>query len=138
MTHTGQVTAIVASAIAISVLVILYVLGRDLKECLLFAIAAGVAVVPEGLPAIVSVALSLGAQRMLKKKALVKKLLHVESLGSVTTICSDKTGTITTSRMTVVNTMPQINDFSKNQKEYFIKQAINEIEKLDFIKTVYL
>ncbi|HLC39236.1 MAG TPA: cation-transporting P-type ATPase [Patescibacteria group bacterium] len=124
MTHTGQVTAIVASAIAISVLVILYVLGRDLKECLLFAIAAGVAVVPEGLPAIVSVALSLGAQRMLKKKALVKKLLHVESLGSVTTICSDKTGTITTSRMTVVNTMPQINDFSKNQKEYFINNLI--------------
>lgn len=105
LVHIGRTTIKIALIIVVSTLLLFYFLGKTPKESLLFAIAAAVAVVPEGLPAATSIALSLGAQRMLKEKALVKKLLHVESLGSVTTICTDKTGTLTTGEMTVVKTI---------------------------------
>lgn len=122
--HAGKATVKIAFIIVFITLSIFFLLGKGPKESFLFAIAAAVAVVPEGLPTATSIALSLGAQRMLKKKALIKNLLHVESLGSVTTICTDKTGTLTTGKMTLISTYPGLNNFPNNLKKKFYQTLI--------------
>jgi P-type Ca2+ transporter type 2C len=98
----GKMLGKIAIGICVFIFILAVIQGRDLAEMFLIAVSLAVASIPEGLAAIVAVVLSIGVTTMSRKNAIIKRLPAVETLGSVNIVCSDKTGTLTQNKMTVV------------------------------------
>ena len=126
----GKTLGIAALVICAIIFVIGLLYGKDPIEMFMTAVSLAVAVIPEGLAAVSTIVLAIGVQRMVKRHAIVKKLPAVETLGSTTVICSDKTGTLTQNKMTVEKIF--YNGKLLDAKE--VKQNIDKnLEKLVYI-----
>ena len=101
--NLGKTLSIISIIVCISIFILELLKGIPLVETFMTAVSLAVAAIPEGLPAVLTLTLALGMSQMAKSDAIVRKLLSVETLGSCTIICSDKTGTLTENRMTVVD-----------------------------------
>ncbi len=108
----GKILAIAALSICALIFIIGILYGNDLLTMFMTAVSLAAAAIPEGLPAVSTIVLAVGVQRLAKRNAIVRNMPSVETLGSTTVICSDKTGTLTQNRMTVVKTFTDgvIND----------------------------
>ena len=113
----GKTLGIASIAICAVIFVIGLLQGKSALDMFMTAVSLAVAVIPEGLAAVSTIVLAIGVQRMVKKNAIVKKLPAVETLGSSTVICSDKTGTLTQNKMTV--------------KKVFYNNKLVDLEKID-------
>ncbi len=129
----GKKVGIICLAVSIIVFLSGILKGNSVVQMLLVAVALAVASIPEGLPAIVTVSLALGVQRMAKNNAIVRRLSSVETLGSVSVICTDKTGTLTENKMMVRRIYTGLNE----NKDYnsFIEKY-NKTDKSSFKKTL--
>lgn len=114
----GKLLGIVAVFLCVVLFALALIQGRDVIEMFITAISLAVAAVPEGLPAVVTIVLALGVQRMVKVNTIVRKLPAVETLGSVSVVCSDKTGTLTQNKMTVTTVYADEHLMDVNQLDY--------------------
>ena len=128
LNNLGKTLGIVALVICLVIFVIGIIQGREIISMFMTAVSLAVAAIPEGLAAVSTIVLAIGVQKMVKKNAIVKRLPAVETLGSSSVICSDKTGTLTQNKMTVqkifvnhtvydVSEIDENNDFVKYNKE---------------------
>ena len=130
MNKLGQTLGYIAISICIAIFFIGIIQGREIIEMLITAISLAVAAIPEGLVAIIAIVLALGVTRMSKKNAIIKKLPAVETLGSVNFICSDKTGTLTQNKMTVVKS------YTKDINEYNMIKSLVLCSDADIVDNV--
>mgnify|MGYP000930769648 CR=1 FL=1 len=118
LSRLGNTLAAICAAICLVVAVAGVLRGEALYKMFMAGVSLAVAAIPEGLPAVVTLCLTFGLQRMLRRKAIARKLPAVETLGSATVICSDKTGTLTQNRMTVERVFSggAVSDLAENGK----------------------
>ena len=116
----GKILSAIAIVVCVAIFIIELLQGTSLVETFMTAVSLAVAAIPEGLPAVLTLTLALGMSEMAKSNAIVKKLLSVETLGSCTIICSDKTGTLTENKMTVVDSF-----FLNEDKTLLISKLCN-------------
>ena len=118
----GKALGMVAIIICAIIFVIGLLQGKEVLAMFMTAVSLAVAAIPEGLVAVSTIVLAIGVQKMVKKNAIIKKLPAVETLGSATVICSDKTGTLTQNKMTV--------------KRIFVNGKIYTLDEIEFVKTL--
>ncbi|MGX8694187.1 MAG: calcium-translocating P-type ATPase, PMCA-type [Methanobrevibacter sp.] len=116
----GKILSAIAIVVCIGIFILELLQGTELVETFMTAVSLAVAAIPEGLPAVLTLTLALGMQEMAKSNAIVKRLLSVETLGSCTIICSDKTGTLTENKMSVVESF-----YTNREKTMIIGKLCN-------------
>jgi len=104
--HLAKIVGLIIGGLCVVLFISGLIIGRPFFEMLLISVAVAVAGIPEGLVIAVTICLTVGMQKLLKKKALTRKLIAAETLGSITIICSDKTGTLTEGKMSVAHVLP--------------------------------
>lgn len=120
----GKTLAIICLAVCVVIMVIGLCYGRGIMDMFMTAVSLAVAAIPEGLPAVSTVVLALGVQRIAKKNAIVRNLPSVETLGSTTVICSDKTGTLTQNRMTVTEIYVAGHSYETDEDNILIREML--------------
>ena len=128
----GKTLGIAALAICVVIFIIGIAYGKDIIDMFMTAVSLAVAAISEGLAAVSTIVLAIGVQRMVKKNAIVKKLPAVETLGSATVICSDKTGTLTQNKMTVQKVFAD----NKLLAVEDITEIKDDLEKLMYVNTL--
>jgi len=116
----GKTLSAIAIVVCIAIFIMEFLKGIPIVETFMTAVSLAVAAIPEGLPAVLTLTLALGMSEMAKSNAIVRKLLSVETLGSCTIICSDKTGTLTENKMTVVESF-----YTNEDKTHLIGKLCN-------------
>lgn len=133
--NLGRTLGIAALVVCALVFLVGWLQGNDPLEMFIVAVSLAIAAVPEGLPAVVTISLALGMREMIKRNALIRRLSSVETLGSATTICSDKTGTLTQNQMTVTRIWVDNHMFNvtgsgyQPQGKFMLNDEIIDLEK---------
>ena len=127
----GKTLGIAAIVICIIIFIVGILIGKNAMDMFMTAVSLAVAAIPEGLAAVSTIVLAIGVQRMVKRNAIVKKLPAVETLGSSTVICSDKTGTLTQNKMTVQKVF--YNNVLQNLDDAEINNNTDELKQLVYI-----
>ena len=127
----GKILGIAALVICVFIFIIGWLYGKEPIHMFMTAVSLAVAAIPEGLAAVSTIVLAIGVQRMVKKNAIVKKLPAVETLGSASVICSDKTGTLTQNKMTVKKVY--VDNKAMNMENIKIIESQSTLERLVYI-----